>query len=284
MLCHVGRALASSRVHARRRYRLASSAGRREKGQALAGPCGRCSAIGRRSIETTRRSASTRSSPSPTTKGRAAPLWHQRRRPAVSQWAMSRTRARCSGCRCASSSRSRTQGRWVRSVRRCRCRRAPCHGTAAEQALRARLETLLIVAEGSRASELERLRTGPVNLSGRGLQGALERALEVKQLGAGSVQLLDVPAAKVAALARHGLSAKAPKLRELSAQRRVATLLATVRQLETDRQRVAPRPPRAQARRHPTGRAAADNAAQGCAARALGSRRRAGARRQGARG
>jgi hypothetical protein len=30
------------------------------------------------------------------------------------------------------------------------------------------------------------------------------------------------------------VSAKAPKLRELSAQRRVATLLATVRQLETD--------------------------------------------------
>ena len=40
MLRHVGRTLGSSRVHARRRYQLAGSAGRREKGQALAGACG----------------------------------------------------------------------------------------------------------------------------------------------------------------------------------------------------------------------------------------------------
>jgi len=48
------------------------------------------------------------------------------------------------------------------------------------------------------------------------------------------LELPDVPPAKLAALARYGLGAKAPALRELSATRRVATLVATVRQLEVD--------------------------------------------------
>ncbi|MGO9791510.1 MAG: Tn3 family transposase [Solirubrobacteraceae bacterium] len=46
--------------------------------------------------------------------------------------------------------------------------------------------------------------------------------------------LPDVPPVKVAALARYGLGAKAPASRELSATRRAATLLATVRKLEID--------------------------------------------------
>jgi hypothetical protein len=64
--------------------------------------------------------------------------------------------------------------------------------------------------------------------------GALERAFAIQALGAGRVALPDVPPAKVAALARYGLSVKAPALRELSAKRRAATLLATIRQLEVD--------------------------------------------------
>jgi hypothetical protein len=48
------------------------------------------------------------------------------------------------------------------------------------------------------------------------------------------LELPDVPPAKLAALARYGLGAKAPALRELSATRRVGTLVATVRQLEVD--------------------------------------------------
>jgi uncharacterized protein DUF4158 len=80
--------------------------------------------------------------------------------------------------------------------------------------LRQELEALLLVPQGARISGLDRLRTGPVNVSGKALAGALERALEVKRLGAGGVQLSDVPAAKISALARYGLSAKAPRLRE----------------------------------------------------------------------
>ena len=99
---------------------------------------------------------------------------------------------------------------------------------------RRRLEELLVVGDDSRRSRLDQLRGGRVNLSGRGFQGALERAFEIKDLGAGEVELPDVPPAKVAALARYGLSAKATALRELSPKRRAATLLATVRQLEVD--------------------------------------------------
>ena len=99
---------------------------------------------------------------------------------------------------------------------------------------RERFERLLVVAEDARRSRLDQLRTAGVNLSGRGFQGALERAAEIKGLGAGALLLPDVPPAKVVALARYGLGAKAPALRELSATRRAATLLATVRQLEVD--------------------------------------------------
>jgi hypothetical protein len=91
-------------------------------------------------------------------------------------------------------------------------------------------DRLLIVPEGARTSELDQLRGGTVSISGRGFQGALERAFAIEALGAGRVELPDVPPAKVAALARYGLSAKAPALRELSPKRRAAT----IRQLEID--------------------------------------------------
>ena len=62
---------------------------------------------------------------------------------------------------------------------------------------RRRLEELLVVPDDSRRSRLDQLRGGRVNLSGRGFQGALERAFEIKDLGAGEVELPDVPPAKV---------------------------------------------------------------------------------------
>jgi hypothetical protein len=97
-----------------------------------------------------------------------------------------------------------------------------------------RFEALLVVSKDARRSELDQLRDAKVNLSGRGFQAALERAFAIEMLGAGRVVLPDVPAAKLAALARYGRSAKAPALRELSQRRRAATLLATLRQLEVD--------------------------------------------------
>lgn len=99
---------------------------------------------------------------------------------------------------------------------------------------RERFERLLVVAEDARRSRLDRLKGGAVNISGRGFQAALERAFEINGLGVGEVELPGVPPAKLAALARYGLSAKARALRELSSNRRAATLLATLRRLEVD--------------------------------------------------
>jgi Domain of unknown function (DUF4158) len=96
------------------------------------------------------------------------------------------------------------------------------------------LEQTLVVPKDARTSTFDRLRGGKVNISGRGFESALERAFEIKELSAGEVELPNVPPAKVTALARYGLSVKAPGLRELSPRRRAATLLATIRQLEVD--------------------------------------------------
>jgi hypothetical protein len=61
----------------------------------------------------------------------------------------------------------------------------------------------------------------------------LHRVAEIGGLGAGAVVTEPVPAVKLSALARYGLAAKAPTLRDLEGDRQAATLLATVRHLET---------------------------------------------------
>ncbi|GGQ35927.1 transposase [Streptosporangium pseudovulgare] len=61
----------------------------------------------------------------------------------------------------------------------------------------------------------------------------LRRVAEIGGLGAGAVRVEPVPAVKLSALARHGLASKAPTLRDLEGDRQAATLLATVRHLET---------------------------------------------------
>jgi hypothetical protein len=60
---------------------------------------------------------------------------------------------------------------------------------------RRRFERLLVVADDARRSRLDQLRGGRVNISGRGFQGALERAFDLKGLGAGGLELPDVPPA-----------------------------------------------------------------------------------------
>jgi hypothetical protein len=103
--------------------------------------------------------------------------------------------------------------------------------TPAETA--AALRGLLRVPEGRRVSELERLRTSPVKASGRVLVRELDRVAEIAGFGAGRVEVEPVPAVKLASLARYGMASKAPTLRDLEERRQTATLLATVRHLET---------------------------------------------------
>ena len=54
-------------------------------------------------------------------------------------------------------------------------------------------------------------------------------------LGTGAVDLSGVAPVKLAELASYGMHAKAPKIGDLKGARRVATLVATVRELEAPR-------------------------------------------------
>lgn len=98
---------------------------------------------------------------------------------------------------------------------------------------RDRLVALLEVADGQRTSTLERLRRGPTSVTAAGLLGALRRLEEIRAVGVGGLDLSFVSPARLEAIARYGLTAKAQAITRMSEQRRTATLLATARHLET---------------------------------------------------
>jgi TnpA family transposase len=98
--------------------------------------------------------------------------------------------------------------------------------------MRRRMDALLVVPEGSRLSELERLRAAPARLSAAEMAWALERLGAVRDLGTGGLDLGELPAGRLVALARYGMAAPVGALREMMLARRTATLLATLRRLE----------------------------------------------------
>ena len=105
---------------------------------------------------------------------------------------------------------------------------------AAPPDLVARLQNLLIVPDGARRSELDRLRRPPFTPTITGLVKALQRLAEVRALGAGAVDLCGLPARRVAALARYADQAWVTQLADLADERRVATLLAYTHALTAD--------------------------------------------------
>jgi hypothetical protein len=80
--------------------------------------------------------------------------------------------------------------------------------------LRAQLDKLLVVPEGQRRSELDLLRRPPFTPTIAGLVRALDRLERVRALGTGGLDLSDVPAARVVALARYADQAWATALEE----------------------------------------------------------------------
>ncbi|WP_331723218.1 Tn3 family transposase (plasmid) [Streptomyces sp. NBC_00111] len=92
---------------------------------------------------------------------------------------------------------------------------------------RAVLDSLLTVPPGERVSELDRLRRGPVRVSGPQMKRALERAEEIAAFGMGVVDVSGIPPRRLAELSRYGADGKASLLRWHSDARRLATLLAT---------------------------------------------------------
>jgi TnpA family transposase len=98
---------------------------------------------------------------------------------------------------------------------------------------RAVLDELLTVPAGARISELDRLRRGPVRVSGPQMKAALERAEEIAKLGMGEADMTGVPPRRLAELSRYGVDGKASLLRRHGDARRLATLLATAVHLTT---------------------------------------------------
>jgi TnpA family transposase len=94
------------------------------------------------------------------------------------------------------------------------------------------LRGLLVVPEGSRRSELDRIRKAETVTSGAGMVRALRRVSDVAGLGLSGLDVSAVPHRRVVALARYGMAAKATALRRHPEPRRLATLVATVRSLE----------------------------------------------------
>jgi len=98
---------------------------------------------------------------------------------------------------------------------------------------RRELDALLVVAPGQRVSELERWRTGPVRASGQQMVKALNRVGEIIGSGLSRVELdATVTPRRLAELARYGMGADVAQLKRHGAQRRMATMVATVAQLE----------------------------------------------------
>jgi TnpA family transposase len=122
------------------------------------------------------------------------------------------------------SLRSRVENRLWRSL---------CRGISSEQ--QARLEKLLVPPDGSHHSLLDRLRTGPVMISGPSLVQALLRLHSVRELGI-KLPTAHIPTTRLAALARYASTAKVSAILRLPPQRRLATLVAFVHCLEASAQ------------------------------------------------
>ena len=94
------------------------------------------------------------------------------------------------------------------------------------------LEKLLRVQESSRWSQLEMWRKAGKNTTGRGMVMALNRVSEIAGLRLGEADVDGVPKRRLIALAKEGRNETATKLDRLPYEKKIATLLATVRWLE----------------------------------------------------
>lgn len=121
--------------------------------------------------------------------------------------------------------RSRVEERLWRSL---------ADGVESEQ--EAKLERLLVVSPDSHNSQLDRLRTGPITVSGPSLVKALLRLCSVRELGIMLPFVARIPATRMAALARFAGTAKVSAVLRLPTQRRLATLVAFVYCLESTAQ------------------------------------------------
>jgi len=98
---------------------------------------------------------------------------------------------------------------------------------------RTRLEALLVVGAGDRISPLERLRRAPTRISSPAMVDALNRLTEIRSLEVSDLEMSRVPPGRIKALARYAAAAWAASIARMSAERRIATLVAFAHVFET---------------------------------------------------
>ena len=104
-------------------------------------------------------------------------------------------------------------------------------GLGITEAQRIRLEDLLTVPPQGRSSWLDKLRKGPVRISGRSLVQAVNRLQTVRDLDI-KLPATGVPSSRLASLARFAGTAKVTAISRLPPARRLATLVAFIHCLE----------------------------------------------------
>ncbi len=92
-------------------------------------------------------------------------------------------------------------------------------------AQRAKLETLLVLGEGKRTTQLDQLCRPPTRISVLGLSGALKRLEAIRAFEMGNLVLDRLPPGRVAALARYAVVARAQAITRMPDDRRIATLV-----------------------------------------------------------
>lgn len=90
------------------------------------------------------------------------------------------------------------------------------------------LDELLSTEDDGRISALERLRQGPVHVSGPSFIAALDRYKELRKLGIRSLDISRIPPVRLKHLARHVAQISTYKLARMPEDRRVASLVAFV--------------------------------------------------------
>ncbi|OMH27556.1 Tn3 family transposase [Motiliproteus sp. MSK22-1] len=96
-----------------------------------------------------------------------------------------------------------------------------------------RLEALLQVPDGSRTSNFDRYRKGPVTISGPSFNDAVVRYLELKAFGIQELDFTGIPPVRFKNLARHAGMISMHKISRMPKNKRTAILVAFTRAYET---------------------------------------------------
>ncbi|MEM9774909.1 MAG: DUF4158 domain-containing protein, partial [Chloroflexota bacterium] len=94
------------------------------------------------------------------------------------------------------------------------------------------LEALLYVPEGSRSSLFDQFRKGPTTVSGPAFNTAIERYLNLQELGIGTLDFSTIPPVRFKNLARHSGVISMHKIARMPEEKRIAMLVAFVKAFE----------------------------------------------------